>query len=261
MASTPTVLPHEVWDRVVCGLDLTAASRHAALVAARLMPESATLTLCTVVGPEATDGGALASQTVTREARNALDDVQREVDPFHSAELHLREGPVVARLLEELQAERATLVAVGSRHSSREAGTALGGVASAMLHRSPCSVLIAQGDDARRAGEVIVGFDDSGGARRALATGRQLAGRLAVKLRVIVATGDMNQPPGPGWREELGDVAVTEVPSAPVEALVAASASAQLLIVGSRHLTGVPALSSVSERVGSRASCPVLVMR
>ena len=113
-----------------------------------------------------------------------------------------------------------------------------------------------------RDAEVLVGFDGSGGARRALSVGRELAARLSLKLRAIVATGD-EHPLGSGWSsDELPpDLTVSEDPRPAVDALVEASASARLLILGSRHLHGVPALSSVSERVAHRAKCPVLVVR
>ena len=59
---------------------------------------------------------------------------------------HLREGPPIRRLLDELRTEQATLVAVGSHGHSRAAGIVLGSVATAMLHEAPCSVLIAHAD-------------------------------------------------------------------------------------------------------------------
>ena len=130
-----------------------------------------------------------------------------------------------------------------------------------MLHDAPCSVLIAH-DKATDSREVVVGFDGSGGARRALAAGRDLARRLALDLRVIVATGDPH-PPGPGWsRAELDpDLNVTEDPQTAVEALTDAARTAGLLVLGSRHLQGVMVRSSVSERTTHRAHCPVLVLR
>jgi nucleotide-binding universal stress UspA family protein len=108
----------------------------------------------------------------------------------------------------------------------------------------------------------VVGFDGSGGARRALAVGRELSERLSLKLRVLVATGDTHAP-GPGWsREELGpDLAVIEDPRTAVEALADASPAARLLVLGSRHLPAALALSSVSEQAAQRARCPVLVVR
>jgi len=198
------------------------------------------------------------SQARTREANAALARAQADVQPFHDAELQLREGPPIGRLLDELTTERATIVTVGSR-TDGQAG--LGGVASAMLHDAPCSVLIAHDDDGGD-GQLVVGYDGSGSARRALGVGRELSERLPRKLRVLVATGDAH-PPGPGWsRAELGpDTDLIEDPRTAVEALTDASSSAGLLILGSRHLPAALALSSVSEQAAQRASCPVLVVR
>jgi Universal stress protein family len=122
-------------------------------------------------------------------------------------------------------------------------------------------VLIAHTRDAGD-GQVVVGFDGSGSARRALGAGRELSERLSLKLQVIVATGDAH-PPGPGWsRTELGpDFDLIEDPRTAVEALADASSTAGLLILGSRHLPAALALSSVSEQAAQRATCPVLVVR
>jgi len=246
---------------VVCAVDLTPASVRAAREAAQLMPAAAQLILCTVASPEAIEGGVLLDPPLIGEAQVAFEQLQADLAPFHEAEVHMREGPPVSRLQDELRADRATLVAVGSHGRSRAAGIMLGSVATAMLHEAPCSVLIAHPEGGAD-GEVVVGFDGSGGAGRALGVARELAGRLLLGLRVIVAAGDAH-PPGPGWAlEELGaELAVTEDPRPAVEALVDASASARLLILGSRHLRGAMAISSVSERTAHRAGCPVLVVR
>jgi nucleotide-binding universal stress UspA family protein len=50
-------------------------------------------------------------------------------------------------------------------------------------------------------------------------------------------------------------------PEEPVPVLTAASADADLLVVGSRGLRGVRALGSVSERVAHRAACSTLIVR
>jgi len=256
MSSAQASSTTSVWDRVVCAVDRAPLSVHAARAAASLMPAAASLTLCTVIGAD--EDGPLDDEARTREARDRLDLVQGWIQPAHDAELHLREGPPISRLLDELVTERATLVAVGSRTHGR---AGLGSVSRAMLHEAPCSVLIAQAEDAGD-GEVVVGFDGSGGARRALAVGRELSGRLSLKLRVLVATGEARAP-GPGWsREEFGpDLAVSEDPRPAVEALTDASFAARLLILGSRHLPAALALSSVSEQAAQRATCPVLVVR
>ena len=46
-----------VWERVMCAVDFTRASVYAAREAARLMPATSQLTLCTVVSPEALEKG------------------------------------------------------------------------------------------------------------------------------------------------------------------------------------------------------------
>ncbi len=250
-----------VWDRVVGAIDLTPASIQAARTAAGLMPPAATLTLSAVVTQKTLQQTAVVEQALTREAQDRLDQAQAQIQPVHDAELHLREGPPIGRLLDELRTERATLVTVGRPEHTRAAGIGLGSVTTAMLQEAPCSVLIADVRE-RADGELVVGFDGSGGARRAFAVGRELAERLSLPLRVIVATGDAH-PPGPGWsRGELGsELAVVEDPRCAVDALIDASRSARLLILGSRHLRGVIALASVSETAALRAHSPVLVVR
>ena len=257
--------PPAVWDRVVCGVDLTPASLEAAREAAQLMPSAAQLTLCTIVSSEAAKSGASTDRMPARDAGAALDQVQAQIEVFHSSELHLREGPRIPRLMEELVSEGATLVAIGSHRHRGAVGITLGSVATAMLHEAPCSVLIAHdasGMPTPADGELVVGFDGSGGSHRALAVGRELSERLSVSLRVVVATGERGAPAA-GWsRDEIGPgILVSEDPRTAVDALTDASRSARLLIVGSRHLRGVMALSSISEHVAHAANCPVLVVR
>ena len=51
------------------------------------------------------------------------------------------------------------------------------------------------------------------------------------------------------------------IPDEPVPVLVAASADADVLVLGSRGLHGVKSLGSVSERVAHRAECSTLIVR
>ena len=129
MTIAQTRSPITVWDRVVCAIDGAPLSVQAAQVAARLMPTPGRLTLCTVISPDPAD--SVTNHIRTREAGDALARAQAEVEPFHDAELQLREGSPVGRLSDELLAQRATLVTVGSQATG---GAGLGRVASAMLH-------------------------------------------------------------------------------------------------------------------------------
>jgi nucleotide-binding universal stress UspA family protein len=62
-----------------------------------------------------------------------------------------------------------------------------------------------------------------------------------------------DETPSDGRREES--------PDAPIAALVAAAADADLLVLGSRGLRGLKALGSVSERVAHQAHPLVVVVR
>jgi nucleotide-binding universal stress UspA family protein len=156
------------------------------------------------------------------------------------AETRVVNGPPAPALLAELAAREATLVALGTHGRSRAVEIMIGGVAGELLHRAPCSVLIAR--PPRAAGDfphaLVVGVDGSAGSAAAVAAGEYLARRFGAALRVVEA---VDEPP--------------------VAALVAASRDADLLLVGSRGLTGWKALGSVSERVAHEAGCSVLVVR
>ena len=54
-----------VWDRVLCGIDGSAASVEGARQVARLMPASSRLTLCEVVNPAAVEGGTLIEKALS----------------------------------------------------------------------------------------------------------------------------------------------------------------------------------------------------
>jgi nucleotide-binding universal stress UspA family protein len=63
--------------------------------------------------------------------------------------------------------------------------------------------------------------------------------------------------------EDPVDVYLDVVEGSPAEALLARSAGAELLVVGSRGLDGLAGalLGSVSQRVVSQSRCPVVVVR
>jgi nucleotide-binding universal stress UspA family protein len=148
-------------------------------------------------------------------------------------------GHAARRLLDELAATHATLAVVGAGPRSRVAGAARASVATQLVHAAPCSVLVVRdvADVSTFPRSIVVGDDRSLGAARALAAAEELHDRFGASLHV------------------LADEA------RPVEALVAASEDADLVVVGSRGLRGLRALGSVSERVAHAARCSVLVVR
>ena len=211
------------FERVVCGIDRSVAGVAAAVLAARLIPPQGKLWPV------------------------SLDDPSRV-------------GVRLERLLAEIERRDATLVAVGSDGLSRAVGIARGSASTHLVHEAPCSVLVAR---APRSAElwprsIVVGVDGSRESEAALAVARELSGRFGAELRAIVATGDARVDPEAARRvaPEL-----EELPGRAVDELHVLSESADLVVVGSRNLTGVRALASVSERVAHEARSPVLVVR
>jgi nucleotide-binding universal stress UspA family protein len=138
---------------------------------------------------------------------------------------------------------------------------------------------------------IIIGYDDSAGAKAALRRGLWLAAKLGVKARVLRAWTLSNAPrphtwaPGyvppvddfatavidqvraqvSGLLAEFAEVEVSiEAPHGPAaRELIAASAAAQLVVVGDRGLSGLSELllGSVSKEVVEHAHSDVLVVR
>lgn len=265
-----SLLARDVFERVVCGVDPTPAGLEAARQAASLVNEDGSLLLigavvadAVAVGGAAGMGGTavhLPADEPTRARYGAaLEDAvraARAIFPPTWSELVEDEAPIGA-LLRAVADERATLSVVGSHDGRRMSGIALGSVATHLLHKASCSVLIARthGD---RLGRVLVGIDGSSASVLALAVGAEVALRLGCRLEKIAAYG------GAGVHDpEVVARLAPDVRSMddPVHALVSKATPNDVVVVGSRALHGMRALGSVSERVAHRAPCSVIVVR
>lgn len=250
-----------VFERVVVGVDGSDESREAVRQAVRLLAPEGTLRLVTAVevGKAAGAGFAAtrAADQLAAEATAAL-EAAKQLAP--RAQTMLVKGGVAAALRAAIERERATLVCLGSHGRGRLAGMMLGHVVAGLLHDAPCAVLVARPARVPEAFPrvVVAGLDGSPEAVAAGATAAELAERLGATVRHVLATGGKGVDLDAA-RAETADVEIDE--RSPVDALVAAAADADLLVVGSRGLHGVKALGSVSERVAHRAPCSVLVVR
>ena len=161
-------------------------------------------------------------------------------------------------LIEEINRARETLVVVGSHGIGRARGILVGSTATELVHKSPCSVLVARGR-ARMPQRIVVGVDGSPESAIAYVAARDLAERLGSHFRPIVDHG--GKPVDMALVRAITGDGVKESMHEPVRALVGASGIVDLVVVGSRGLHGLKALGSVSERVAHQAKCSVLVVR
>lgn len=249
-----------IFDRILCGVDGSSESLEAARQAERLRAPDGMLTLASVAEVDrAVHAGWAMSNLLAELDANAREALHRAIDEVQPTRTRLLAGDVVPRLLDEIEQEQATLVAVGPKGHSRAAGMLLGGAATELLHNAACSVLLAREP---RFGEfplsVFAGVDGSPESLSAAAVAKEIAERFHSECVVIAATGgkhvDLEAAHG------LGVDVVTD-PGHPVWALSELSKEADLLVLGNRGLHGLRALGSVSEQVAHRATCSVLVVR
>ena len=128
-----------------------------------------------------------------------------------------------------------------------------------MLRDATCSVLIARAarDSETWPQTIVVGVDGSLESAAAFTVARSLAARFSGSVRAVASTKDQLD------REAARAIApeLEERNEAAIDVLVAASESADLVLVGNRGLRGLKALGSVSERLAHQAHSSVLVVR
>jgi len=246
-----------LFRRIVCGVDGTPESTTAVKQAARLKDEDGELRLVSAanlaLAAHAGMGAVHAADLLQQDAESALADALRLAP---SATERLVNGDPATVLLRE--AEQATLLALGTHGRGRKVALFLGTVAASMLRDAPTSVLIARpARDSEWPRSIVAGVDGSAESGLAFSVARLVAERFGATVRAAASTKD-----------HLDEQAAREIASdldedarGAVDVLVDASASADIVIVGSRGLHGLKALGSVSERVAHQARCSVIVVR
>ncbi len=246
-------MPEGVFERIVCGVDGSPASLEAVRQSDVLLEARGKLLLVAVVEPmqaihfqvaptfvHAARHAAERLEKLDEAAAEALERARAEVTRGSEVATLETGGPPVSCLLDAVASEQATLAVVGTHGLGRTAGILLGSVATRMLHRAPCSVLVARrpptGEWSPRT--IVVGVDGSAAAEAALRACHELESRFGAELRVL-----------------------TIADRRPANALVEAAAEADLLALGSSSTHRRLGLGSVSEHVAHHARCSVLVVR
>ena len=274
------------FNNVIVGFDESPESIDALAFARDMAEPEAAITLAQIHDPGLTGArAALYDQEI--EAR--LESMSASARPVLGGR---RFDPVAvggspARQLNRLAHERgADLVVVGSTHRGPIGRVFVGSVADRLLNGSPCPVAVAPRGYAARMGKsldraVVVGYDGTEEAQRALETGKRVARALGAKLRLVAGLRALEPAPGRGpyvpivkshflaalerAESECGRELAVEtalVDGVPEEVLLRESEDARLLVVGSRGYGPVSRvlLGSVSSALVHDGACPVIVV-
>ena len=260
-----------LFRRIVCGVDGSRGSQVVVEQSIALSNPSTKLTFVYVRdkrGMGATRRATIGAERADAALREGV-TAARERGVDAAAEILAGSDP--GRILLE-QASRCDLLVVASHGGSRAAGIALGSTASAAVHRARVPVLVARRPPENTAfpHRILVAVDGSSDAERAVT----LTARIGQWYRSDIYVLSVEPAPHGDPRRIVVDALsltadlrrkptiLRAAGHADEEILKAvASQSVSLVAVGSRGLTGVRALGSVSERVAHRAACSVLVAR
>ncbi|MEV1248763.1 universal stress protein [Nonomuraea sp. NPDC050022] len=220
------------------------------------------------------------------EALQAAANRARELAPGVEVTTDLREGNVIEQLIAE--SASADSVVLGSRGLGGFTGMVLGSVSTAVAGHAAGPVVIVRGPVEALHGQIVVGYDGSKGAQAAMEYAIDQARARQARLQVVYAwQAPLSAPYARAyssaldsafeqqqraareavnpWREKYPDVELTDeqLCEHPVAALMNASASADLVVVGSRGMGGFASavLGSVSRGVLHHVTCPVAVVR
>lgn len=285
-------------ESVVVGFDGSEGSTQALRWAAEAAKQRGRmLQVITTWNMPAADLGIGASATLQEEL---IDELRKEASSVNDEGVQIASDMGVnavgeiavgraAAILVKLSAD-AEMVVVGSHGAGGMTGFLLGSISRQVAAHAKCPAVVVRPRN-EDAGGIVVGVDGSPHSFKALRWAFEQASQDAQPLRVlhtweIPPTWSMVEVPSyvpevlihdygnaelrktsealAGFREEYPDVGVRQevMKGSPVKALVKASESATMLVVGSRGLGGFKGLllGSVSHAVVHKASCTVAVV-
>jgi nucleotide-binding universal stress UspA family protein len=258
------------FETVLCGMDSSPQSMDALTQGAALAADGARLHALAAWDPGlAMHAGIHAGEVAADLREESLTALRRAREVVPGIEPMVFRGAPVACLLAAASDLTADLVSVGAHGTSRMAGVIFGSVASAMAHHAPCSVLIARKSEARFPGRILHAGDGSTESQEAARLAGAIARVRGGSVTTLHVSADGTSPPARAEEsarlsEAAGvEPAILTEEGSPAGKIVetAGSTGASLVIVGSRGLTGLKALGSVSERVAHHAPCSVLIVR
>jgi nucleotide-binding universal stress UspA family protein len=257
--------------RTLCGIDSSPQSMEAISQAFGVRAEGGKVWGASAWDPRLARHAGIHASSVRVDLREeSVAALTNAHESFPELTLILLRGSSIPALLSAAADENVDLISVGSHGGPRLTGIAFGSVATAMVHHAPCSVLVARPPATGEFPGLIVHAAD--GSEDSLDAAR-IAGRIAGRHGSKVVSLNVSDDPGKGraLSEEAAALMEPAGANVDVEALrgsphnaiedFASSAQASLVVIGSRGITGVKALGSVSERVAHRSSCSVLVVR
>jgi nucleotide-binding universal stress UspA family protein len=247
-----------VFDRVLVGIDSTDESLVAAAQAGVLRAPGGQLVLLAAVERHlASHAGLLAAHAEDTLTAGTSTELERARELVDADDALLLSGSLVRLLCSECETRRGTLIAVGVKPHRRLAALTFGGHDVEALHDVQCSVLIARpGWGPAHPDRVVVGIDGSRESRAAEDVARALAPRLGCEVVPVVALdSDVDLAV---LRAERNDALLH--PGSLLDAVVSASTSRSLVVVGRARERSRRWGGRLTERVVYGARCSVLVL-
>jgi nucleotide-binding universal stress UspA family protein len=230
-----------LFTRVLVGFDGSPASVRAVTAARALTKDDGGLVAVTVAETYYATHAGMDAVAWEEQIRAHADEVRGQAEELLAdmpgARAEVCSGHGAPTLLKRAEKLGADLICVGAHGRGRVSGLLLGSVATRVVHDARCSVLIVRGEEPldRFPASIVVGVDESRESATATDVARAL-GRLA-------------------------HAQVRELKRRPVNGLMDASHSADLIVVDNRGLHGLSSVRSVAERMAHEADCPVLIVR
>jgi nucleotide-binding universal stress UspA family protein len=179
---------------MLCGIDQTTGSRHAAAIAARLARDLDSRALLVHV----TDGGGFLSRMPLtrmgrrRRTRRALKAVAAEHAFPDGTETAVKTGDPASTLMEIAEREDAELIVVAAGGQWAASAGLLGSVSSTLMRRAPCPVVVVPPDtvaplDAEGIRSVVCGVAGAETDAALLRLAADLAHRLGGELHAVHA--------------------------------------------------------------------------